>query len=88
MEQLFSPKQLAALLGIAEQTIYNRRAMGGDLPQCVKLGRLLRFKQSDIEAWLNKQQIPPRPPTAVLLSPKRPVGRPSKAAQIALRNSR
>ena len=41
MQQLFSPKTLAAYLGLAEQTIYNRHSSGGDLPKAVKLGHQL-----------------------------------------------
>ncbi|RQZ59320.1 DNA-binding protein [Burkholderia sp. Bp9004] len=43
---------LAVMLCLPEQTIYNRHAEGGDLPRDTKIGRLLRFKVSDFEAWL------------------------------------
>ncbi|MEZ0245650.1 MAG: helix-turn-helix transcriptional regulator, partial [Methylophilaceae bacterium] len=56
VEQLLTPKTLAATLGLAEQTIYNRHSTGGDLPLAIKLGRLLRFRPSDVEAWLERQQ--------------------------------
>ena len=52
VEQLLSPKALAALLGLAEQTIYNRHSLGGDLPPAIKLGRALRFRPADVVAWL------------------------------------
>lgn len=52
VEHLLSAKALAVRLGVAEQTIYNRHCSGGDLPPAVKLGRLLRFRASDVEAWL------------------------------------
>lgn len=82
MEQLLTPKTLAELLGLAEQTIYNRHSTGGNLPPCIKLGRLLRFRASDVDAWLNGQQaIAPPPPQ--LAAPKRRRGRPTKAEQIA-----
>jgi len=78
---------LAAVLGLAEQTIYNRHSIGGDLPPSIKLGRLLRFRPSDVEAWLKDQQAaeviqPPAPPP----SGRRP-GRPTKAEQVAARRS-
>lgn len=53
MEQLLSPKTLAARLGLAEQTIYNRHSTGGDLPKAIKLGHLLRFHPVDVESWLD-----------------------------------
>ena len=56
MQQLFSPKTLAAYLGLAEQTIYNRHSNGGDLPKAVKLGHLLRFRFADVDAWLDMKR--------------------------------
>ncbi|MFC4523252.1 helix-turn-helix transcriptional regulator [Cupriavidus pinatubonensis] len=56
MQQLFSPKTLAAYLGLAEQTIYNRHSTGGDLPKAIKLGQLLRFRPADVEAWLHAKR--------------------------------
>ncbi|AJX17086.1 helix-turn-helix transcriptional regulator [Burkholderia ubonensis] len=58
MQQLFSPKTLAAYLGLAEQTIYNRHSTGGDLPKATKLGQLLRFRPADVEAWLDAKRQP------------------------------
>jgi predicted DNA-binding transcriptional regulator AlpA len=84
VEQLLTPKTLATTLGLAEQTIYNRHSTGGDLPSAIKLGRLLRFRPSDVEAWLERQQqtstTPPKPvPPTVTRRP----GRPTKAEQVA-----
>lgn len=71
MPQLLSPKTLAAYLGVAERTIYNRHSMGGDLPPAIKLGRLVRFRLADVNAWLDAK----RPATsAPLASPRQPVG--------------
>lgn len=89
MEKLLSPKVLAELIGLAEQTIYNRHSTGGDLPHAIKLGRLLRFHTADVHSWLERQRqlaVPPvlSPPSAP--SVRRP-GRPTKAAQIAARRS-
>ncbi|CAM2162029.1 prophage regulatory protein [Burkholderia latens] len=53
MQPLLSPKALAALLGLAMQTIYNRRSTGGDLPKAVKVGHLVRFRAADVDAWLD-----------------------------------
>jgi len=93
MEQLLSLKQLAVLLGIAEQTIYNRHSVGGDLPTVIKLGRLIRFKPSDVEQWLDKKsQVAASGlinnqcsalPIDVPVSKRR--GRPCKTAQRAAR---
>ena len=85
MEPLLSPRDLAKMLGLAEQTIYNRRNTGGDLPQHIKLGRLIRFRICDVEAWLEQQQALLQP--ALVIKPSRPrgPGRPTKAEQIASR---
>nr|WP_144827174.1 helix-turn-helix domain-containing protein [Cupriavidus gilardii] len=86
MEQLLTPKALAAALGLAEQTIYNRHSNGGDLPACIKLGRLLRFRPTDVEAWLAKQLTAPEEPAAQepMHMPRRR-GRPTKTEQVAAR---
>lgn len=86
-KKLLTPKALADLLGLAEQTIYNRHSKRGDLPRAIKLGRLLRFHSADVDAWLDRQRQPNVPP--VLSPPSAPSarrpGRPTKAAQIAAR---
>lgn len=86
METLLSPKTLAAKLGLAEQTVYNRHSTGGDLPPAIKLGRLLRFHPDEVEAWLAQHrqpspQVPPPLPPSVARRP----GRPTKAEQIIAR---
>jgi excisionase family DNA binding protein len=91
---LLSPKELATALGIAEQTIYNRHSSSGDLPPCIKLGRLLRFRREDVEAWLQRklpsnvaqlsQEI--RLPASSGQAPRRR-GRPTIAEQLTARRA-
>lgn len=90
MDQLFSPKMLAAYLGLAEQTIYNRHSTGGDLPQSIKLGRLLRFRLADVNAWLESKLQANKVPLPAPVQPSTPRrrGRPSKAEEIAARSPR
>ncbi|WP_122794735.1 helix-turn-helix transcriptional regulator [Burkholderia pseudomallei] len=66
MQQLFSPRTLAAYLGLAEQTIYNRHSTGGDLPKVIKLGQLLRFRPADVDAWLDAKRQSNAPVTSLL----------------------
>lgn len=87
MEALLSPKNLSEVLGVAEQTIYNRHSTGGDLPRCIKLGRLLRFRPSDVEAWLAKQEQANLPPPPPVLPTTRRKGRPTKEEQIRARQA-
>ncbi|RQQ29892.1 helix-turn-helix transcriptional regulator [Burkholderia stagnalis] len=89
MQQLFSPKTLAAYLGLAEQTIYNRHASGGDLPKAIKLGHLVRFRPADVEAWMDAKCQPsavaiPQPGQP---SPARLVRRPTTTERIVARSS-
>jgi excisionase family DNA binding protein len=50
MDELWDIARIAAYLGVTERTIYNR-VRAGDLP-AIKVGRLWRVRQSDLEAWL------------------------------------
>ena len=88
MEHLLTPKALAAALGLAEQTIYNRHSNGGDLPTCIKLGRLLRFRPADVEMWLAKQLTATEEPALQeqVHMPRRR-GRPTKTEQVAARRA-
>jgi predicted DNA-binding transcriptional regulator AlpA len=81
---LLSPKDLATALGIAEQTIYNRHSGGGDLPPSLKLGRLLRFRREDVEAWL-QQKLSPCPATPAVTTEHAPRrrGRPTISEQLS-----
>ena len=89
MTQLLSPRELANLLCLKEQTIYNRHSTGGNLPLCLKIGNRLRFRQSDVDAWIAAQiKLPPASsPVPRDLGPvaTRRRGRPTKAQQVALR---
>ena len=88
MDKLLSPKTLASAHGLAEQTIYNRHSSGGDLPPSIKLGRLLRFHPSAVEAWLASQTSRSVRPAAQMLGhvAKR-IGRPTKAQQVTARGN-
>jgi predicted DNA-binding transcriptional regulator AlpA len=82
MDRLLTPEALSAMLGMSVQTVYNRRSQGLPLPRAVKLGRLLRFRESDVETWLDRQVEDAPVPLAV--QPARR-GRPTKAEQVARR---
>lgn len=93
MENLLSPADVAAYLGLSVQTIYNRHSQGGPLPTCFKVGNRLRFKQADVLDWVESLQSNPssnlgKAPTPQNLEPKRKRGRPTKAEQIARRKLR
>ena len=52
-DQLLSPAQLASYLGLSTQTIYNRRYQGLDLPRSIMVGGQVRYRESDVLAWLD-----------------------------------
>lgn len=50
---LITSSQAAELLGVSEQCLRNWRHLGTRGPKFVKLGgRSVRYRQSDIEAWV------------------------------------
>ncbi len=50
MDDLWDIARTAAYLGVTERTVYNK-VRSGDLP-AVKVGRLWRVRESDLQAWL------------------------------------
>jgi len=53
---------LAAHLGVPQQSIYRWRVEGRG-PRGIKVGRHLRYRRADVEAWL-ESQADERPPAA------------------------
>lgn len=83
MEKPLTPEALGEMLGMSVQTVYNRRAQGLSLPPAVKLGRLLCFRQSDVQEWITSQMEIPVP---VMAQPvQRHRGRPTKEEQVTSR---
>ena len=56
MEPLLTPKQLANILGLSVQTLYNRRSLGASMPSAVCIGNKVRFRLRDVENWLARQE--------------------------------
>lgn len=56
MDRLLTPLELSALIALAQRTIYNRRANGGDLPPAIVIGRRVRFKASDVHQWMERHR--------------------------------
>jgi len=50
-EKLLNTKELASYLGVAVSTLLLYRAEGTG-PRYIKMGRLVRYRASDVEAWL------------------------------------
>ena len=53
VERLLSVHDVSALTGWSPFTIY-KKAASGEIPGRVKLGYSLRFRESEVQAWLEK----------------------------------
>jgi excisionase family DNA binding protein len=51
MLRLLTQKESAALLRLSERTLERLRLQGGG-PVYVKAGRLVRYREADLEAWI------------------------------------
>lgn len=51
---LMTIAELADYLQVPVKTIYNWRTVGGG-PRASRVGRHLRFRLTDVEAWLDEQ---------------------------------
>lgn len=55
--ELLDETQVSALTGIKVSTLqFFRRERRG--PQFLKIGRLVRYRRSDIQSWINASAIP------------------------------
>ncbi|HEY8721871.1 helix-turn-helix domain-containing protein [Pengzhenrongella sp.] len=54
-ERLWTIDDVAAYLGVPKNTVYRWR-VDGTAPPAFKVGKYLRFKRPDVEAWLNAHQ--------------------------------
>lgn len=55
MEKLLTPEEVKEILNVKLSTIYQWTHLGF-IPH-IKVGRFLRFEQSEIEKWLRKKKI-------------------------------
>ncbi len=57
MEKLLTIDELAEVLSVKKSTIYQWVHLG--LIPHIKVGRLLRFREEDIQKWLISRQVEP-----------------------------
>ena len=60
-EKLLTAEDLAELLRISRGSLYNLRYFGGG-PPTIKVGGRLRWRHSDVVAWLDDQRSEGRGP--------------------------
>ena len=63
LKKMLSTSELAEYLGVAPQAIYDLRCDGRG-PRAVHVGRELRYRVSEIEAWLERMSEPEPAPGA------------------------
>lgn len=61
-EALFTQKTVAAVFGLTEAWCERMRWCGGG-PAFVKLGRSVRYRKSDLVAWINSREMKSTTPT-------------------------
>ncbi len=59
MDKLLTIDELAEVLSVKKSTIYQWVHLG--LIPHIKVGRLLRFKEGNIQKWLVSRQVEPSP---------------------------
>jgi len=55
-KKLLKIGEVARLLGVTTETIYNYRRREVDPIPCIKLGGAIRFDADDVDAWIKKQR--------------------------------
>lgn len=56
-EQLESPQDVANYLGVPLDTVYAWRSRGIG-PRGIRVGRHVRYRRADVDAWLERQADP------------------------------
>jgi excisionase family DNA binding protein len=56
-EPLMSPREVADHLGVPVGTVYQWRVKG-TAPRGIKVGKHLRFRPADVEAWVEANSTP------------------------------
>ncbi len=60
-ESIMTLSELAARLGVTAQTIYDLRSQGRG-PRGFRIGRQLKFRASEVDAWLRRlEEVDARP---------------------------
>jgi predicted DNA-binding transcriptional regulator AlpA len=57
MDRLLTRKQVAEFLGIQTATLARWKWAGKDGPPHVNVGRSIRYRQSDVEAWMKSDAV-------------------------------
>jgi excisionase family DNA binding protein len=56
MSHLMTVEEVAEYLGLSVDTLYSYRSNGADLgPPAIRIGRRLRWRQTDVDAWIDER---------------------------------
>lgn len=58
--ELIPPREAAPHIGVAEQTLANWRYRG-EGPRFYRVGQLIKYDRSDLDAWLDERASEPVP---------------------------
>jgi excisionase family DNA binding protein len=64
IELLMTMDEVAEYLRVPKDTVYHWRKHGQG-PRGFRTGRYVRFRRSDVDAWLETQRDPEQPNTAI-----------------------
>jgi excisionase family DNA binding protein len=53
--QIYTPSELAEVLKVGKQTIYNKLSKGEKLPKCFRIGSRVRFTGAAIQEFIMEQ---------------------------------
>jgi predicted DNA-binding transcriptional regulator AlpA len=56
MDQLLDTKAAAALLSLSQSSLEKMRVYGNG-PNFLKLGRAVRYRESDLQAWVSSRSV-------------------------------
>ncbi len=54
--ELLSQKRVATELGISHRTLEKWRVVGGG-PRFIRVGRLVRYRQEDVQDWMRSRTV-------------------------------
>ncbi|MEE1622932.1 helix-turn-helix transcriptional regulator [Zafaria sp. Z1313] len=54
-KSLLTAQDLSAQIGWSVSTIYRKRSLGEPMPRALKIGGHVRWRQADIDAWVEEQ---------------------------------
>lgn len=61
IDRLMTRKEVADLLGFSVATLARRAWAGQDAPPFIKIGKTVRYRKSDVDAWIDRTTAASQP---------------------------